>query len=141
MRLRWAKTLMIGQCFPCLLAAFCFYIYILSIHVKIYKNVVPACLQNTSRLTMCQLHIFPKLHPVGCQPHANLIQSAASRMQISFSWPPSGCKFHSVCRQPNANCIWLAAMQYKIPSLHAACDQPNEICILLAASRMQIFQK
>jgi hypothetical protein len=48
-------------------------------------------------------------------------------MQISFSWPPSGCKFNSVSRQPDANCILLAAMQYKIPSLHAASDQPNEM--------------
>jgi hypothetical protein len=62
-------------------------------------------------------------------------------MQISFSWPPSGCKFHSVGRQLDVNCIRLAAMQYKIPSLHAASDQPNEICNLLAASRMQILQK
>jgi hypothetical protein len=62
-------------------------------------------------------------------------------MQISFSWLPSGCKFHSVNRQPDANCIRLAAMQYKMHSLHAASDQPNEICILLAASRMQILQK
>jgi hypothetical protein len=66
---------------------------------------------------------------------------AASRMQISFSPPPAGCKFHSVGHQLDANCIWLAAMQYKIPRLHAASDQPNEICILLAASRMQILQK
>jgi hypothetical protein len=58
-------------------------------------------------------------------------------MQTSFSLPPSECKFHSVGRQPDANCIRLAAMQYKIPSLHAASDQPNEICILLAASQMQ----
>jgi hypothetical protein len=72
-------------------------------------------------------------------------------MQISFSQPPAGCKFHSVDRHPDANFIqsapagcklhWLAAMQYKIPSLHAASDQPNEIFILLAASRMQILQK
>jgi hypothetical protein len=62
-------------------------------------------------------------------------------MQISFSWLPSGCKFHLVSRQPDATCIRLAAMQYKMPSLHAASDQPNEICILLAASRMQILQK
>jgi hypothetical protein len=48
-------------------------------------------------------------------------------MKISFSWPPSGCKFHSVGPQLDANCILLAAMQYKIPSLHAASDQPNEI--------------
>jgi hypothetical protein len=55
----------------------------------------------------------------GRHPDANFIQTAASRMQI-------------------ANCIRLAAMQYKMPSLHAASDQPNETCILLAASRMQI---
>jgi hypothetical protein len=51
-------------------------------------------------------------------------------MQISFSR-----------RQPDANCIRLAAMQYKILSLHVASDQANEICILLAASRMKILQK
>jgi hypothetical protein len=62
-------------------------------------------------------------------------------MQISFSLLPSGCKFHSVGRQPDANCTWLAAMKYKIPSLHADSDQPNEICILLVGSRMQILQK
>jgi hypothetical protein len=62
-------------------------------------------------------------------------------MQISFSLPPSECKFHSVGCQPDANCIQPAAMQYKIHSLHAASDQPNEICILLAASQMQILQK
>jgi hypothetical protein len=62
-------------------------------------------------------------------------------MKISFSWLPPGCKFHSVGRQPVANCIQLAAMQYKIPSLHTASNQPNEICILLAASQMQILQK
>jgi hypothetical protein len=62
-------------------------------------------------------------------------------MQISFSWPPSGCKFHSIGSQPDENCILLAAMQYKIPSLHVVSDQLNEICILLAASQMQIMQK
>jgi hypothetical protein len=72
-------------------------------------------------------------------------------MQISFSQSTAGCKFHSVrrhpdanfivSRQPDANCIRLAAMQYKVPSLHAASDLPNEICILLVASRMQILQK
>ncbi len=152
MRLRWAKTLMIGQCFACFLAAFCFYIYISSVHVIMYKNVVPARLQNTSRLTMCQLRIFAKFasgwllagrkfHSVSRQPDTNFIQSVASRMQISFSWLPFRCKFHSFGRQPDANCIQLAAMQYKIPSLHAASNQPNEICILLAASQMQILQK
>jgi hypothetical protein len=44
-------------------------------------------------------------------------------------------------RQPDGNCIWQAAMQYKIPSLRAASNLPNEICILLAAIRMQILQK
>jgi hypothetical protein len=62
-------------------------------------------------------------------------------MQISFSWLPSGCKFHSVGRQPDANSNRLAAMQYKMPSLHAASDQPHEICILLAATQKQILQK
>jgi hypothetical protein len=52
MRLRWAKAQFDGG-FAGLLAAFSFYIYISSVQVIIYKNVVPACLQNTSRLTMC----------------------------------------------------------------------------------------
>jgi hypothetical protein len=64
------------------------------------------------------------LQPVGCQPDANFIQPAASRMQNSFSRPPARCKFHSVRHQLDANCIQLVAMQYKIPkfinSLHAA---------------------
>jgi hypothetical protein len=105
MRLRWAKTLMIGYCFACLLAAFCFCIYILSVHVIIYKNVVPACLQNTSRLKMCQLCIFDKFpsgwllagckfNSVSCQPVAKFNQLAAIRTQISFSPPPAGCKLH-----------------------------------------------
>jgi hypothetical protein len=94
-------------------------------------------------LVGCQL--FSVYLSVGHQPVANFIQSAASWMQISFSQPPAGCKFHSVSRQPDANCIRRAAMQYKIPrfinSLHVAGDQPNEICIRLAASLMQILQK
>jgi hypothetical protein len=65
-----------------------------------------------------------KFHSASCQLDANFIQSATSRMQISFSRPPAKCKFHSVSHQPDANCIRLAAMQYKIPkfinSLHAA---------------------
>jgi hypothetical protein len=79
------------------------------------------------------------------QPDANFIQPATSVMQISFSRPPAGFKFHSVGCQPDANCIPLAAMQYKIPkfvnSLHAAGHQPNEICIQLAASWMKILRK
>jgi hypothetical protein len=54
-------------------------------------------------------------------------------------------QIHLVSRQPDANCIRLVAMQYKITkfinSLHAAGDQPNEIFIRLAASWMQILQK
>jgi hypothetical protein len=76
------------------------------------------------------------------------MQISFSRMQISFSHfsrLPTGCKFHSVSRQPDANCIWLAAIKYKIPkfinSLHTAGNQLNEICIQLADSRMQIWQK
>jgi hypothetical protein len=84
-------------------------------------------------------------HPVGCQLDANFILSAASRMQISFSRLPAGCKFNSVGHQPDANCIQPAALQYKIlkliNSLHVASNQPNEFCIRLAASRMQILQK
>jgi hypothetical protein len=64
-------------------------------------------------------------------------------MQISFSWPPARCKFHSVGPQPDANCIRLAAMQYKIPkfmdNLHVPGHQPNEICIRLVASWMEIL--
>ncbi len=33
-----------------------------------------------------------KFHSVGRKPDANFIQSAAIRMQISFSRPPAGCK-------------------------------------------------
>jgi hypothetical protein len=73
------------------------------------------------------------------------MQISLSRTQISFSQPPTRCKFHSVGRQPDANCIRLAAIQLKIPkfinSLHAAGDQPNEICIQLAANWMQILHK
>jgi hypothetical protein len=71
------------------------------------------------------------------------VQISISRMQISFSRPLTGCKFHSVGRQPDANCIRLAAIQQKISkfikSLHAAGDQPNEICIRLTANWMQNF--
>jgi hypothetical protein len=105
MRLRWAKTLMIGLCFACLLAAFWFYIYISSVLVIIDKYVIPECLQNTSRLTMCLLRIFAifasgwllagcKFHSVSCQLDANFIQLAAIQMQISFSRPPARCKLH-----------------------------------------------
>jgi hypothetical protein len=63
-----------------------------------------------------------------------IIQLAASRMQISFSQQPAGCKLHPA-----------AAMCHKIPkfiySLHVASDQLNEISIRLVASRMQILQK
>jgi hypothetical protein len=73
-------------------------------------------------------------------------------MQISFSQPPAGCKFHSVGRHLDANFIHSAASRMqlasgyrpcntKYPVLHAASVQPNKICILLAASRMQILQK
>jgi hypothetical protein len=54
-------------------------------------------------------------------------------MQISFSQPPAGCKFHSVGRHSDANFIQ-SAMHYKIPSLHVASDQPNEIFILFDAN-------
>jgi hypothetical protein len=74
-----------------------------------------------------------------------IIQLAASQMQISFRWPPAGCKFHSIGCQLDANCIRLAAMQYEIPkfinSLHVTVDHTNEICIQLAASQMQILKK
>jgi hypothetical protein len=73
------------------------------------------------------------------------MQISLSRMQISFSQAPTGCKFNSVGRQPYVNCIRLAAIQLKIPkfinSLHAAGNQPNEICIRLAANWMQNFAK
>jgi hypothetical protein len=35
-------------------------------------------------------------------------------MQISFSQPPAGCKFHSVGRQPDANFIQLATIRMQI---------------------------
>jgi hypothetical protein len=66
---------------------------------------------------------------------------AAHFAKFASGWLPAGCKFHSSGHQPDANCIQLAAMHYKIPGLHATGDQPNEICILLAASRMQILKK
>jgi hypothetical protein len=68
------------------------------------------------------------LHPVRRQPDANFIQSAPSWMQISFSRLPAGCKFHSVGDQPDANCIRLAALQYKIHKfINVACGrQPTE---------------
>jgi hypothetical protein len=62
---------------------------------------------------------------------------------LSFDWQPAGCKFYSVSCQPDANCIRLVVMQYKIPkfinSLHAAGDQLNDICIWLVANQMQIW--
>ncbi len=119
---------------PCLyVGRIMFYIYILSVHVIIYKNVVPACLQNTSGLTLCSVRILAK-YASGLLPAVQC---------LSFSWLLARCEFHSVGRQLDANYIWLAAMQYKIPklinSLHAAGKQPNEIYIRLAASRMQIL--
>jgi hypothetical protein len=79
------------------------------------------------------------LHPIRRKPNANFIQLAASRMQISLSRLPAGCKFHSVGYQPDANCIQVAALQYKIPkfinvasgrrptewNLHPAGGQPD----------------
>ncbi len=115
MRLRWAKTLMIGQCFVCLLAAFCFYIYILSVHVIIDENVVPACLQNTSRLTMCQLHIFAK---------------------FASGWLLAGCKFHSVSRQPDAKFIQLAASRMQIACGQRPCNTKYPVCMRLVTNQM-----
>jgi hypothetical protein len=43
-----------------MLAAFCFYMYISSVHVIINKNVVPACLQNTNRLIFVMLCVLDK---------------------------------------------------------------------------------
>ncbi len=121
---------MVGQCFACLLAAFWFYISILSVHVIIYKNVVLACLQNTKGLTMCQLRIFSKFAS-GCkfpsfgrQPDANLVQSVAIGMQISFSQ-----------RQPDANCIRLAAMQ--IASGQRPCNTKYSVCMRPAINQMK----
>jgi hypothetical protein len=74
------------------------------------------------------------LHLVRRQPDANFIQSAASRMQISFRQLPAGCKLHLASG--------LAIHKYTNLSMwHVAGGQPNEICIRLAASRMQILQK
>jgi hypothetical protein len=61
------------------------------------------------------------------------IRLAARQMQISFSQPPAGCKFHSVGRHPGASFIQSAAswMQIASASSHAihnaqfACGQPN----------------
>jgi hypothetical protein len=74
-------------------------------HVIIYKNVVPACLQNTSGLTMASCVFLQNLHPVGRQPDANFIQSAGSQMQIS-----------SVGCQPDANFIQSATSRMQIAS-------------------------
>ncbi len=115
MRLRWAKTLMIGQFFACLLASFCLFIYISSVHVTIY-NVVPACLQNTSRLTMCQLRIFAK---------------------FVSGWQLAGCKFHSFSHQPDANFIQLAASQMKIASGQQPCNTKYPVCMRLVTNQMK----
>jgi hypothetical protein len=50
-------------------------------------------------------------------------------MQISFSRLPAGCKFNSVSYQPDATCILLAALQYKIPKfINVACGRrPTEL--------------
>jgi hypothetical protein len=59
------------------------------------------------------------LHPVGRQLFS-VYRSVGSQPDPDFM-------------QSGANCIWLVAMQYKIPkfinSWHAASDQTNEICI------------
>jgi hypothetical protein len=44
------------------------------------------------------------------------IRLAASRMQISFSPVPAGCKFHSVGRHPDANFIQSATSRMQIAS-------------------------
>jgi hypothetical protein len=123
-----------------MLAEFCFYIFISSEHVIIYTNVVPACLQNTSGLTMCLLCIFAKFafglpparckfHSVDHQPDANFIQLAASRIQISFSRLPAGCKLHP------ATGLAIQNTQIYQCGMWPATKQR------LAASRMQILQK
>jgi hypothetical protein len=114
--------------------------YISSVHVIIYKNVVPARLQNISGLMMCLLRIFAKFasgwRPTGCK-----FNSARCKFKSA------GCKFHLVSRQPDANFIRSAASWMQ---LHTASGYPiqntqiyqlNEICIRLADSRMQILQK
>ncbi len=49
-----------------------------------------------------------------CKTLAAYIRLAASRMQISFSQPPAGCKFHSVSRHPDANFIQSALAGCKL---------------------------
>ncbi len=143
MRLRWAETLMIGQSFACLLAAFCFYIYISSVHVIIYKKCSPSGLAKHQPLYNVLAAYFCKI----------CIQLAASRMQISFSQPLAGCKFHSVGLHLDENFIQSAASRMQIASGQQPCNTKYPICMRLAtnqmkfascwlaASRMQIFQK
>jgi hypothetical protein len=70
---------------------------------------------KTQAAKQCASCVFlQNLHLVGRHPHANFIPPAASGMQISFSWPPAGCKFHSVGRQPDANFIQSAASRMQI---------------------------
>jgi hypothetical protein len=59
-------------------------------------------------------------------------------MQISFSRQPAGCKFHSEGYQQDANCIRLAALQYKIPKFInvAGCRQPTELNLHLVGHQL-----
>jgi hypothetical protein len=45
------------------------------------KNIVPACLQNTSSLTSASRLFMQNLHPAGRQLDANFIRLVASLMQ------------------------------------------------------------
>jgi hypothetical protein len=82
---------------------------------------------------MCKLRIFAKFasswppagckfHSVGRQLHANFIQSAASRMKISFSKLPAGCKLHPASGLALQNTqiyqcgMWLATNRMKLVS-------------------------
>ncbi len=60
--------------------------------------------KNTSGLTMCKLRIFLKF-AFGWLPAVQC---------LSFSWPPAGCKFHSVSRQLDANFIQSATSRMQI---------------------------
>ncbi len=111
--LRWAKNGMVQQGLSCRWAAWCLKNFIKPVHVLIYKNVVPAYLQNTSSLPMCQPLISEK---------------------FAFGQLPAGCKFHLVGRKPHANWVFCIAWPLARCNLHSAGGRLNEICIQMAAN-------
>ncbi len=63
------------------------------VHVLVFKNVIPACLQNTSSLTMCQQLLLQNLLPAGGQLVINTDQ------QVAAMFHQGGVEI----------CIWLSA--------------------------------